>query len=135
MDVSNCPSCGALFVPTKFRDVCVTCYKEEEIKFDIVYNFIRKSSNRTATIQMIVEATGVEEALILKFIKTGKIRTSMHPNLGYECEKCGAVIQNGRICSNCSDSIHSELKTLKKEEQRQQELKGKEKKSTYFTKD
>lgn len=134
MAILNCPSCGAIFVPTKFRDVCETCHKEEEIKFDKVYNFIRKSTNRTATIQMIVEATDVEEELVLKFIKTGRIRTSLNPNLGYPCEKCGKPISKGRICDDCSHSIRSELDIFEKEKKRQLELTEKDRKSTYFTK-
>ncbi len=134
-NLENCPNCGALFVRTKFRDVCDACYKEESVQFEKVYQFIRKSKNRTATIPTIVEETGVEEELILKFIKTGRLRTANFPNIGYPCEKCGTLINSGRLCENCSHTIRSDLNTFEKETQRQQELKEKDKKTTYFTKD
>ena len=131
--LENCPNCGALFVRTKFRDVCDACYKEEEAQFEKVYQFIRKTKNRTATLTEVVEGTGVEEELVLKFIKTGRLRTAHYPNLGYPCEKCGTIIKTGRLCGNCADSIRSDLDHFEKETQHQQELK--DKKTTYFTKD
>lgn len=133
--LENCPNCGTLFVRTKFRDVCDNCYKEEEAQFEKVYQFIRKSKNRTATITTIVEETGVDEDLILKFIKTGRIRTSQYPNIGYPCEKCGTLIHSGRLCDNCSHSIRTDLHSFEKESQRQKELREKDKRNTYFTKD
>src|SRR6478752_5199253 len=120
--IENCPNCGALFAKTKFRDVCDACYKEEEVKYEKVYQFIRKSKNRTADIPTIVEETGVEEDLILKFIKTGRLRTSLNPNIGYPCERCGTMIKSGRLCENCSHSIRSDLQILERENERQKEL-------------
>ena len=73
--------------------------------------------------------------LILKFIKTGRIRTTLNPNIGYPCEKCGRLISSGRLCDDCSHSIRSELNSFEKEKERQRELLEKDKKATYFTKE
>lgn len=133
-NLDNCPNCGALFVRTEFRDVCEACHKKEEVEFEKVYKFVRMSKNRTATIPTIVEETGVNEDLILKFIKTGRLRTAGNPNIGYPCEKCGTLINIGRLCEKCSHSIRSDLHSFEKENERQRELREKEKRSTYFTK-
>lgn len=135
MGLINCPSCGALFVKTKFRDVCDACYKDEEDKFDEVYNFIRKRKNRTATMAQVVEATEVEEILILKFIKTGRLRISQFPNLGYPCDHCGTLVREGRICETCTKKLRKELKSFEKEEQLKREMTEHEKKATYFVKE
>lgn len=135
MDLFNCPTCNSLFVKTKFRDVCDACYKEEEAKFDKVYEYIRKKSNRTASMMQVVEATGVEEELIIKFVKIGKLRIAQFPNLGIPCEKCGTIIRSGRLCESCSDSIRSGLETFEIEEKRRLEIEDRDKKSTYFMKD
>lgn len=63
-DERNCPTCNSLFVKTNLRDVFENCYKTEQKQFDAVYNFIRKSKNRMATIDEIVSATDVDEELI-----------------------------------------------------------------------
>ncbi|MFD4816391.1 TIGR03826 family flagellar region protein [Peribacillus butanolivorans] len=135
MDLFNCQNCNSLFVKTKFRDVCDACYKEEEAKFDEVYAYIRKKSNRTALMMQVVEATGVEEDLIIKFVKTGKLRISQFPNLGIPCEKCGTNIQSGRLCSKCSDSLRSELQTFEDEEKCLNKIQERNKKNTYYIKD
>jgi hypothetical protein len=86
---------------TKFRDVCDACYKEEA-QYDKVYAYIRKKTNRTASMMQVVKETGVEETLIIKFVRTGKLRISQFPNLGIPCEKCGANIKSGRYAANAS---------------------------------
>ncbi|MFJ7831953.1 TIGR03826 family flagellar region protein [Peribacillus sp. NPDC097284] len=135
MDLFNCPNCNSIFVKTKFRDVCDACYKEEEAQFDKVYDYIRKKSNRTASMVQVVDATGVEEELIIKFVKTGKLRIAQFPNLGIPCEKCGAVIRSGRLCDACSQSIRAGLETYENEEKRRLEMEERDKKITYFMKD
>ncbi|WP_367946569.1 TIGR03826 family flagellar region protein [Bacillus sp. V59.32b] len=133
MELTNCPNCDTLFVKSKFRDVCESCYKEEEKNFEKVYQFIRKRENRSALMPQVVEATGVDEDLIIKFIKTGKLRVSQFPNLGTPCEKCGKVTQNGRMCDDCSGSLRSELKQFEKEETRRLEIEKRDKSATYYT--
>src|SRR4051812_444551 len=104
-DVINCPSCGNLMVRNKFRDVCGNCWKEEEKLYDIVYKFIRIRENRAATIPQVVEATGVEEEVLLKFIKMGRLKLTQFPNLGYPCDKCGTIIRTGKLCNSCAQEL------------------------------
>ncbi|PLT35712.1 TIGR03826 family flagellar region protein [Bacillus sp. V5-8f] len=133
MELTNCPNCDALFVKNKFRDVCDACYKEEENKYELVYQYIRKRENRTATISQVVEATGVEEDLIIKFVKSGRIRTAQFPNLGVPCEKCGKIVREGRICDECRISLQSELRHYEKEEARKEDIEKRGKSAAYFT--
>ena len=67
-ELANCPRCGKIFAKTKFRDVCQNCFQEEEKLFEKVYEFIRRKENRTATIEQVIEATGVDEDIIYKYI-------------------------------------------------------------------
>ncbi len=130
-DVINCPSCGNLMVRNKFRDVCESCWKEEEKLFDIVYKFIRIRENRAATIPQVVEATGVEEELLLKFIKAGRLKLTQFPNLGYPCDKCGTIIRTGKLCNSCAQELRDALNIHLKEEERKEDLKKREK-GTYL---
>lgn len=108
-ELANCPKCGEIFVKTQFRDICQKCWKEEEIAFETVYQFIRKRENRAATIQQVVEATGVEEELIFKFIRTGRLILTQFTNLGYPCDKCGKLIREGKLCETCIEVLRKEL--------------------------
>ncbi|GGE84948.1 TIGR03826 family flagellar region protein [Priestia taiwanensis] len=121
-EVINCPKCNALYMKSNIRDVCVNCYKEEEKWFDDVYTFLRKRNNRMALIPQIVEGTGVEEKLLFKWVRAGRLRPSQFPNLGYPCEKCGTMISEGKLCSSCTGYIRSEIEKQLKEEEHQKQL-------------
>lgn len=136
-DLANCSRCGNLYVKTT-RDICQDCFKEEEKQFEIVYNFMKKRANRQATIPEIVEATGVEEDVIIKFVKEKRLRTAQFPNLSYGCERCGKEINDGNLCSTCSSELAGDLKHHEdlKQVQKLNEQREKEKASqTYFVVD
>jgi flagellar operon protein (TIGR03826 family) len=122
LELVNCPDCGEIFVKNKFRDTCEKCWKAEQNAYDTVSKFMKKRENRAATMLQVVEATGVSEKLILKFIKNGKLQTAQFPNLGYPCDKCGAIIRTGRLCESCAGAIKSELQVHEHEEQRKKEI-------------
>lgn len=133
-DVMNCPNCGALFVKNAFRDVCPKCWKQEEEEFETVYKFMRQRENRAATIDQIVDQTGVKEDLILKFIKKGRLQIAQFPNLGYPCDKCGRIIRKGKLCEKCASELRNELEVFRKEEQRRKELHERENKTYHSQK-
>lgn len=124
-DLQNCPNCGKLFVKA-LRHVCDACAREVETKFDRVYRFIRKRENRQASMDEVNEGTGVEKDLIVQFIREGRLHLARFPNLSYPCEKCGANIREGRLCTSCRDDIHAGLKSLEKESAYQERQKKKE---------
>ncbi|PXW89541.1 flagellar operon protein (TIGR03826 family) [Pseudogracilibacillus auburnensis] len=128
--LDNCTRCGVVFA-RGLRDICGKCYREEEEAFQTVYRFLTKRKNREATINEIVEATKVEEELIIKFMKQKRLRSSQFPKLAYPCEKCGADIVEGRLCSNCSTQIKTDLALHDKMEKRSAEKKEHE--SIYYT--
>ncbi|GGM35466.1 hypothetical protein GCM10011351_21960 [Paraliobacillus quinghaiensis] len=107
-ELDNCSNCGKLFVKVT-RNVCPDCVKEEEKKFQTVYDFMKKRVNRQATIPEIVEGTGVEEDLIIRFVKEKRLRASQFPNVTYPCEKCGKGIQEGKLCTTCSKELSADL--------------------------
>lgn len=135
-ELANCDNCDAVFVKN-IRDICQSCYKEEEIAFKKVYSFMCMRKNREAKIPEIVEATGVDEDLIIKFVRHNRLRASQFPNLSYPCEKCDEPIIQGKICEKCSSSLlndlvyHEKIEDLAKENS----LEKKEKSSVYYSVD
>lgn len=120
--LDNCSSCGQIYVKNAFREVCETCYKEEEAKYQTVYKYIRQRENRTATMDQVVEDTGVEEYLIIKFIRKGRIQLVHFPNLGYPCDRCGRIIREDKLCQSCKKDIHGQLSQLEREEERERAI-------------
>jgi|SRR5690625_5011701 len=131
-ELGNCAQCGAVFAKT-IRDICHDCYLKEEEDFKTVYRFLTKRHNREATIQEIVAATGVEEDVIIKFMKENRLRSSRFPKLAYPCEQCGTNIVEGRLCYTCSSKIKTELDVHHKMEKSLKEMQEREHKSIYYT--
>jgi flagellar operon protein (TIGR03826 family) len=131
--LDNCPNCGDIFAKSQFRDVCPGCWKEEEQAFDKVSQFIRRRENRAATMMQVVEAVGVKEELLIKFIRTGRLKVTQFPNLGYPCDKCETIIRTGKICEPCALKIKKELEQHEQEQSFKEELRKREKRGTYFT--
>ncbi|QPC47518.1 TIGR03826 family flagellar region protein [Mangrovibacillus cuniculi] len=132
-DLTNCSACGTLYIKNAVREVCNNCYKEEEMKFDTVYTFMRKRENRAATIETVVTHTGVSEELIHKWVRKKRLHSAQFPGLGYPCDKCGTIIREGKLCSTCIGSIRTDLAHVAKEEEYQAKLKANQK--TYYTTD
>ena len=130
-ELDNCPKCGRIYV-RNLRGMCDACRKEDDQLFDKVYQFVKKRQNRTATMMQIVEATGVPEETIMRFVKEGRLKPAQFPNLGYPCERCGAVIQSGKLCPNCAGNLELDLKQYEYEEERKRQIEEREKR-TYFT--
>ncbi|MFA1821339.1 TIGR03826 family flagellar region protein [Virgibacillus oceani] len=126
-ELANCARCDTVFIK-EIRDICQNCYKEEEKAFETVYQFLRQRKNREATMVEIVEATGVEESWISKFIKEKRLLTSQFPKLNYPCEKCEKPIVRGRLCTSCSEEIKEDLKLHEKQQLQESE----KKKKTYY---
>jgi flagellar operon protein (TIGR03826 family) len=129
-DIMNCPRCNALFAKNEFRDVCEKCYRDDEKMYDTVYRFLRKRENRAATIETVIEGTGVDEELLYKWVKKGRIQTKLFPNLGYPCDKCGKIINNGKICKECSDELKKDLQQFEANQKFKDSLKTQR---TYYT--
>lgn len=133
-ELANCINCGTVFVKN-IRNICRNCYEEEEKAFETVYRFLLPRKNRQATMIDIVEATGVEEKLIIKFIREKRLRTSQFPMLAYGCERCGKNITTGNICLDCSVELRGELNKYEEEEKRKtkRQLTEEEQTNVYYT--
>lgn len=130
-DLANCTRCGKVFAK-QIRDICRECFKKEENDFNIVYHFLQAQKNREATLQNIVKQTGVAEDIIIKFIKSKRLRTSNFPSLAYPCKQCRTEIVAGNLCENCSKKMIQELEL---HEEKKQEKTNKQPTNVYFSLD
>lgn len=109
-ELKNCPSCGEFFNYTSIRDVCNNCAMNEEKLYETVYRFLRKRENRAATVERIVEATGVDEKLLHKWVRKGRLQPALFPNLGYPCDSCGKLTTEGKLCKSCTEELKTGLR-------------------------
>ncbi|WP_391120310.1 TIGR03826 family flagellar region protein [Psychrobacillus sp. L3] len=111
-ELKNCPSCDEFFNYTGIREVCNKCAMNEEKQYEEVFRFLRKRENRAATIERIVEVIGVDESLLYKWVRKGRLQPAMFPNLGYPCDNCGKLTTQGKLCKGCTEDFKSGLRQL-----------------------
>jgi hypothetical protein len=56
--------------------------------------------NKNANIAEVSEATGVEEKVILEFLRDGRLELR-EPSLDLTCERCDKPITSVRMCKEC----------------------------------
>ncbi|MDK2883205.1 MAG: hypothetical protein PWP58_1541 [Bacillota bacterium] len=106
MEVRNCPRCGKVFVYTGFN-LCPACRREEEELFDRVEAFLR--SHPGANLEEVAEGTGIAKEIILDFIRSGRLVTTLKSEGALRCEICGRPIDQGRICKECAGQLKQGL--------------------------
>lgn len=131
-EIRNCPTCDRFFNYTGIRDTCAECAQKEERKFEEVYRFLRKRENRAASVERIVEETGVDEDLLYKWVRRGRLQPTHFPNLGYPCDRCGALTSKGKICSNCQGDLKTDLKQFEAAQEFRENIKSSTERA-YFT--
>lgn len=116
-EIKNCPSCGEFFNYTGIRDTCVACAQKEEKIYEEVYRYLRKRENRAATVEQIVKETSVDEDLLYKWVRRGRLQPTLFPNLGYPCDKCGSLTTKGNLCESCISELQNDLKQFEAAEE------------------
>ncbi|SOC25749.1 hypothetical protein SAMN05880501_11952 [Ureibacillus xyleni] len=106
---------------------------EEEI-FSELHHFLLRKNNRVLNNDQLVEKTGVPEEMIHKWVKTGKLKQTMFPNLGAPCERCGRITSNAKICRDCSHSITHTLAQEEKDKEWFNSIQNTRRQSTYHYK-
>lgn len=107
MGLANCKECGGLFVQVS-RDICDRCFKEQEAILQKVQQYIKEHPN--LSVGKLAEATGVDEALVLKFIRENRlVLSSSSVETLLNCESCGTPIVSGRLCAMCRAQLGAGL--------------------------
>ena len=107
MGLANCRECGDLFVQVS-RDICDRCFKEQEAILQKVQRYIKDHPN--LSLSEVAEATEVDEALVLKFIRENRLVLSASSvETMLNCESCGARIISGRLCAMCRAQLGAGL--------------------------
>lgn len=128
MNIDNCPRCGRIYTKN-VRDMCPACIKEQDQKYEMCANYLRK--NRGATIYELSEATEVSIAQITRFIREGRISLMDVPNMGYPCETCSNLIREGNLCESCRSRLIKDINKLKRDDKEKSTFASKQGNGTY----
>ena len=99
VDMQSCKVCKGLFAGSK-SGICPKCKQEEHEALVAVTDSLR--DNPGQSIEELSENTGVEEDMILRFIREGRIASDLV--IGeVSCGRCGKPAQSlaVRLCPKC----------------------------------
>lgn len=108
MAVTNCRRCGKLFNRVG-RGICPSCVKEDDEAYKAVREYLRH--HKDVYLTELAEATEVPEEWVVEMVHDGRLILTGYPNLFTTCENCGAQIQSGRFCKDCSDKLNEAFTT------------------------
>lgn len=100
-DFRQCKLCSKIYTYTG-NTFCPNCVREVDKHFRTVKDFLYKNPNLTIT--EVVDQTGIDERIVLYFLREGRLEMSTAGDF-LKCETCGASITTGRICSKCANGL------------------------------
>ncbi|MFP4198409.1 MAG: flagellar protein [Halanaerobium sp.] len=107
MELINCKECGKLF-SSSGQKVCPDCRQREEEKFEIVKEYLWEHPN--STVKKVSEDTGVEEELIIKFMREDRLAAEgLLVDYKLKCKRCGTEIKTGLFCESCRTKMISDF--------------------------
>lgn len=102
MVLANCPDCGALFVDHG-AGLCPDCVAKEEAAIQQCNALLR--AGEVADVASLANKTGIEERLILRLLRKGRLLAQASAPLQYPCANCGKPITQGKWCSACAQKL------------------------------
>lgn len=112
VEATTCQTCGRLFMKQSRSPYCPSCAEVDFQNFLKVRDFIREPANKQTTIGALVEATGVSELDITRYIHEGRLIIKDNPSLNIACVRCGNPTNQGKVCADCQSDMQQELKGL-----------------------
>ena len=119
MELINCKECGKLF-SSAGKKVCPDCRQSEEEKFELVKEYLWENPN--STVKKVADDTGVEEDLIIKFMRENRLDSEgLMIDYTLKCKRCGIEIQSGLFCDSCRDKMISDFNQSDEPEEKEKE--------------
>jgi len=107
MILRNCKVCGKVITHSGLRKLCRECTEERDEQYLRVRDFIKNNPN--VAIEVVSEATEVEERRIREFIREGLIHPTELDDFPVNCQRCGKPIIKGTYCPICQQELASNL--------------------------
>ncbi|HPW58239.1 MAG TPA: hypothetical protein PLK58_06345 [Candidatus Rifleibacterium sp.] len=106
----SCRVCGIIMVKLA-RDVCPTCFRQEEELFQKVKNFLR--TNPGASVTQVAEHAGCDEDQVQAFINSGRLERVGLRKVAHPCQLCQKIIYEGVMCPECKKDLKDQVNNLK----------------------
>lgn len=108
---STCTVCGKQFKADAISLLCFECRKSDQHLFGIIRDFLY--DNPGASVNEVVQFTGVTSSVVLKYLREGRIETIGSIKL-LNCEVCGKPIAYGTQCQECKQKLTHSFQSASK---------------------
>ena len=115
MGLRNCTQCGKLCMENPSK-LCPECYAQEEVHEHTIGEYLRETGK--ATIAQIHKDTGVDEKIIVRMLKSGRLFSE--GLIGYPCDMCREPIYEGRLCTNCAHGLVKQVHKVNEDREYEQ---------------
>lgn len=111
MSIANCVRCGRMYQKSFGSRVCSECVQAEEEQFRLVRDYVEEHPG--CDLVKVAAGTEVDEAVILRFIKQGRLASlgTSAEQLTSECTRCGQSVASGKYCPECMVVMEHSLKS------------------------
>lgn len=106
---STCTVCGKNFEADNIKLLCYECRLVDRHLFGIIRNFLY--DNPGASVNEVVQHTGVNSSIVLRYLREGRLETVGHVKL-LNCENCGKPIAYGTHCQECQQKLNHSFQTV-----------------------
>lgn len=105
MRLAKCKWCGKPFQSFGIH-FCPQCVQELDEQYKPVRDYIYDHPH--ACIEEVMEATGVDQRVILYYLRDGRLEMVNAGSL-LRCEQCGAPVNSGRLCAACTGKVEERI--------------------------
>lgn len=130
MGLKNCIECGKICLENPSK-LCPQCYEQEEVHEHTVSEYLREVGK--ATMEEIHKATGVQEKIIARMLKSGRLYSK--GLIGYPCEMCRQPIYDGRLCADCASGLTKQVQKVNEDREYEQRAQHQRTGLRMYTKD
>ncbi|MNK51083.1 hypothetical protein D3C87_699760 [compost metagenome] len=103
MPLANCSLCNRLF-NRSVHEACPDCREAEEIAYAQLCEYLGRHPE--ATLDEVVQATGVEPEQIRRMVRTGRLAGFDALAMSVlSCQRCGVPVPLGRFCAPCQRDL------------------------------
>jgi flagellar operon protein (TIGR03826 family) len=118
MNVRTCQKCRRLYQYVG-HPLCPDCIRDLDNQFNDVKNYLY--DNPGSSMEEVCEATGVDGAQIVRWLREGRLVTDDRNAALLTCITCGAPIRIGQYCEACKGNLqrtlHSTTRSMSKKEE------------------
>ena len=116
MDIRNCKKCGRIYNYILGPNLCPSCMKDLEGKYQEVKQYIYDHPG--VGVAEVSEAMEVSVGQIRQWVREERLQFAEGSVTDITCESCGKTILSGRFCAHCKETMARNFNSVYQKEEK-----------------